>query len=143
MEQHDEPWFRQRLERFLAEQHPQRHIRPTTIAARSSRAYEIYANRIRDGGSEAVACHEADKVLFCGLLFSKFDTINLILATDYPELGRNSRHELTLKLLRTFSPLFRQYRFGDDYAGRDEYREFRRLLRKRIRQWIQENRIEE
>jgi len=143
MERHDEPWFRQRLERFLAERHPQRHIRHSTIAARSSRAYELYTNRIRDGGSEAAACREADEILFRGLLFSKFDTVNLMLATDYSELGRRQRHELTLKLLRTFAPLFRQYRFGDDYAERNEYREFWRLLRKRIRQWIQENEIEE
>lgn len=143
MEQHDEPWFRQRLERFLAERHPQRHIRHSNIAVRSRRAYELYANRIRDGGSETMACREADEVLFRGLLFSKYDTVNLILATDYPEFGRHQRHDLTLKLLRIFSQLFRQYRFGDDYAGRDEYREFRHLLRRRIRQWLQENSIKE
>ncbi len=143
MERHDEPWFRQRLERFLAERHPQRHIRHSTIAARSRRAYELYTNYICDGGSETVACREADEVLFRGLLFSKFDTVNLILDTDYLELGHCQRHELTLKLLRIFSPLFRQYLFGDDYAERDEYREFRCLLRRRIRQWLQENAIKE
>ena len=87
MERYDEPWFHQRLKRFLRERHPHRQFRETTIIKRSRLAYEVYANRIRDGCSAEIALRKADERLFRGLLFSPFDTIHLILATDYPELG--------------------------------------------------------
>lgn len=143
MERYDEPWFRQRLERFLRERHPHRQIKNTTVSKRSRLAYEVYANRIRDGCPEEIALRNADDQLFRGLLFSAFDTVHLILATDYPELGRRQRYELTIRLLRLFAPLIRQYRLTDDHAGQEAFRKLKQSLRKRIRQWMFESGIKE
>lgn len=143
MERYDEPWIHQRLKRFLRERHPHRQFRETTIIKRSRLAYEVYANRIRDGCSAEIALRKADERLFRGLLFSPFDTIHLILATDYPELGRRQRYELTIRMLKLFVPLFSQYRLGDDYAEREAFQKLKRALRERIRQWMLENGIKE
>ncbi len=143
MERQDEAWFRQRLERFLRERHPHRQFRQTTIARRSRLAYEVYANCIRDGCSTEIALRKADEQLFRDLLFSPFDTVHLILATDCPELGRRQRYELTTRLLKLFAPLFIQYRLGDDYTEREAFQKLKQTLRKRIRQWMLGNEIRE
>lgn len=81
----------------------------------------------------------ADKVLFRGLLFSKYDTVHLILTTDFPAIPENQRQEIALRLVRTCAPIFRAYDLKDDFSERPEFRQLKEELRTDIRTWIDEN----
>lgn len=137
METPDEKWFRERLRRFLEVRHPPRQSHISMIERRSRAAFEVYIRHLEEGTDAAVRA--ADKVLFRGLLFSKYDTVHLILTTDFPAVPENQRQEVALKLTRICAPIFRDYALGDDFAERPEFRQLRDELRTGIRRWIDEN----
>ena len=91
----------------------------------------------RRAGASAVRA--ADKVLFRGLLFSKYDTVHLILTTDFPAIPENQRQEIALRLVRICAPIFRAYDLKDDFSERPEFRQLKEELRTGIRSWIDEN----
>ena len=84
MEIYSEPWFRTRLDYYLRERHPQLQYRAQLLDRRSAVAADLYRRTCDAGGSAECALRLADRSLFRGLLFSKFDTIDLILANDFP-----------------------------------------------------------
>ena len=101
METPDEKWFRERLRHFLEIRHPPRQFHHVMIERRSRLAFESYAQSVELGVPAASAVRAADKVLFRGLLFSKYDTVHLILTTDFPAIPENQRQEIALRLVRT------------------------------------------
>lgn len=139
METPDEKWFRERLRHFLEIRHPPRQFHKAMIERRSRLAFESYMQSLSDGASAEQAVHDADKVLFRGLLFSKYDTVHLILSTDFPAIPENQRQEVALHLTRICAPVFRMYDLSDDFAERSEFRQLREELRIGIRNWIDEN----
>ena len=80
-----------------------------------------------------------EEPLFRGLLFSKYDTVHLILATDFPIIPENQRQEIALRLVRICAPIFRTYDLKDDFSERPEFRRLKEELRTGIRNWIDEN----
>ena len=92
MESPDEKWFRERLRHFLEIRHPPRQFHHAMIERRSRLAFESYAQSVELGVPAASAVRAADKVLFRGLLFSKYDTVHLILTTDFPAIPENLYH---------------------------------------------------
>lgn len=137
METPDEKWFRERLRHFLEVRHPPRQFHFRMIERRSRAAFDTYTRHLEEGTDAAVRA--ADKVLFRGLLFSKYDTVHLILTTDFPAVPENQRQEVALKLTRICAPIFRAYDLGDDFAERPEFRQLKDELRTGIRRWIDEN----
>lgn len=109
------------------------------IERRSRLAFESYTQSIELGATADSAVRAADKVLFRGLLFSKYDTVHLILATDFPAIPESQRQEVALRLVRICAPIFRAYNLNDDFAERPEFRMLKEELRTGIRNWIDEN----
>ena len=139
METPDEKWFRERLRHFLEVRHPPRQFHRAMIERRSRLAFESYAQSVELGAANDSAVRIADKVLFRGLLFSKYDTVHLILATDFPAIPENQREEVALELTRICAPIFRAYDLKDDFTERPEFRQLKEELRTDIRRWIDEN----
>lgn len=139
METPDEKWFRERLRYFLEVRHPPRQFHRAMIERRSRLAFESYTQSIELGATADSAVRAADKVLFRGLLFSKYDTVHLILATDFPAIPESQRQEIALRLVRICAPIFRAYNLNDDFAERPEFRQFKEDLRTGICNWIDEN----
>lgn len=139
METPDEKWFRERLRHFLEVRHPPRQFHRAMIERRSRLAFESYTQSIELGATADSAVRAADKVLFRGLLFSKYDTVHLILATDFPAIPESQRQEVALRLVRICAPIFRAYNLNDDFAERPEFRMLKEELRTGIRNWINEN----
>ena len=134
METPDEKWFRERLRHFLEIRHPPRQFHHAMIERRSRLAFESYTQSVELGATTDSAVRVADKVLF-----PKYDTVHLILATDFPAIPENQRQEVALKLTRICAPIFRAYDLKDDFAERPEFRQLREELRTGIRNWIDEN----
>ena len=139
METPDEKWFRERLRHFLEVRHPPRQFHRAMIERRSRLAFESYVQSVEQGATADSAVRVADKVLFRGLLFSKYDTVHLILATDFPAIPDSQRQEVALRLTRICAPIFRAYNLNDDFAERPEFRQLKEELRTGIRIWIDEN----
>ena len=139
METPDEKWFRERLRHFLEVRHPPRQFHRAMIERRSRLAFESYTQSIELGVTADSAVRAADKVLFRGLLFSKYDTVHLILATEFPIIPENQRQEIALRLVRICAPIFRTYDLKDDFSERPEFRRLKEELRTGIRNWIDEN----
>lgn len=108
METPDEKWFRERLRHFLEIRHPPRQFHHVMIERRSRLAFESYAQSVELGVPAASAVRAADKVLFRGLLFSKYDTVHLILTTAFRLFrktnGRRSPCDWCVSALRSFGP---------------------------------------
>ena len=136
METPDEKWFRERLRHFLEIRHPPRQFHHVMIERRSRLAFESYAQSVELGVPAASAVRAADKVLFRGLLFSKYDTVHLILTTDFPAIPENQRQEIALRLVRICAPIFRAYDLKDDFSERPEFRQLKEELRTGIRSLI-------
>lgn len=139
METPDEKWFRERLRHFLEVRHPPRQFHRAMIERRSRLAFESYVQSVEQGTTAYSAVRVADKVLFRGLLFSKYDTVHLILATDFPAISESQRQEVALRLTRICAPIFRAYNLNDDFAEQPEFRQLKEELRTGIRNWIDEN----
>lgn len=139
METPDEKWFRERLRHFLEVRHPPRQFHRAMIERRSRLAFESYIQNVELGATADSAVRAADKVLFRGLLFSKYDTVHLILATDFPAIPESQRQEVALRLTRICAPIFRAYNLNDDFAEQPEFRQLKEELRTGIRNWIDEN----
>ena len=139
METPDEKWFRERLRHFLEVRHPPRQFHRAMIERRSRLAFESYTQSVELGATADSAVRAADKVLFRGLLFSKYDTVHLILATDFPAIPESQRKEVALRLTRICTPIFRAYNLNDDFAEHPQFRQLKEDLRPGIRNWIDEN----
>ena len=122
MEIYSEPWFRTRLDYYLRERHPQLQYRAQLLDRRSAVAADLYRRTCDAGGSAECALRLADRSLFRGLLFSKFDTIDLILANDFPDIPEDQRRTVARALLTPCEPIFAGYALGDDFASRPEFR---------------------
>lgn len=87
------------------------------LERRSRLAFESYTQSLSAGETVDQAIRAADSVLFRGLLFSKYDTVHLILATDFPIIPENQRQEIALRLVRICAPIFRAYDLKDDFRS--------------------------
>lgn len=88
------------------------------IERRSRLAFEGYSQSLEAGVPVDQAIRVADRILFRGLLFSPYDTVHLILETDYPAIPQSQRQTVALKLTRICSPIFERTPLGDDFVQR-------------------------
>lgn len=114
-------YYRKRLEEFIRERHPQLVQARRLIDTRSLQAAQTYQDTIDAGKNpvEALAC--ADSILFEGLIFSRFDTIRCILATEFPQVKAEQQRPLALKLESYCQDVFARYNLDDGLVSRSEY----------------------
>lgn len=79
-------FFRRKLEVYLTERHPNLTQAKKFICTRSEKALFVYARALDAGCSTQSAQQQSEVALFEGLIFSKFDTIRCILATEFPQV---------------------------------------------------------
>ena len=76
--------YMRRLRTFLEERHPTLRYAEDMIRTRSEKARFTFLHKLDEGYSPVSVRKAADAVLFEGLIFSKFDTVRCILATEFP-----------------------------------------------------------
>ena len=106
-------YYRRRLEEFLAERHPQLTGARELVATRSNRAYAVYRTTLAQGFSPLKATARADAVLYEGLIFSRYDLLRDILATDYPQIPEYQLRPLALQLCDICAPVFGSFNLDD------------------------------
>lgn len=135
----DTAHYRRRLEAFLQERHPRLVNARQLIETRSRTAASLYRESVAAGEDTLRAATRADALLYEGLIFSKFDTLSCLLATDYPLIPPEKRRSLALELEEQFAGLFDRYNLDDGIYGREEYRYLLTELAAALRLYLEQH----
>ena len=76
-------YFRLKLEAYLGEHYPERVNENTFITARADETLTTYCDAIAQGFSHPEAEVMASEVLYQGLYFSKYDTLESVLENEF------------------------------------------------------------
>ena len=117
-------YYRLRLESYLKDYHPERLADEAFIRARSDAAAEAYEDAFRQGYPVLEAGYMATEVLFTGLHFSPYYTLEQIIENEFANVVPPERAaDFALRLLQsdTIRETIEKYEPGDDFDGSSEY----------------------
>ena len=117
-------YYRLRLETYLKDYHPERLADEAFIRARSDAAAEAYEDAFRQGYPVLEAGYIATEVLFAGLHFSPYYTLEQIIENEFANVVPPERAaDFALRLLQsdTIRETIEKYEPGDDFDGSPEY----------------------
>ena len=117
-------YYRLRLESYLKDYHPERLADEAFIRARSDAAAQAYEDAFRQGYPVLEAGHIATEVLFAGLHFSPYYTLEQIIENEFANMVPPERAaDFALRLLQsdTIRETIEKYEPGDDFDGSPEY----------------------
>ena len=117
-------YYRLRLESYLKDYHPERLADEAFIRDRSDAAAEAYEDAFRQGYPVLEAGYMATEVLFAGLHFSPYYTLEQIIENEFANTIPSDRAEVfALRLLQSNSirDTIAKYEPGDDFDDSSEY----------------------
>ena len=117
-------YYRLRLETYLKDYHPERLADETFIRARSDAAAQAYEDAFRQGCPVLEAGYIATEVLFAGLHFSPYYTLEQIIENEFANVvppGRAADFALRLLQSNSIRETIEKYEPGDDFDGSSEY----------------------
>ena len=117
-------YYRLRLASYLKDYHPERLADEAFIRARSDAAAQAYEDAFRQGYPVLEAGYIATEVLFAGLHFSPYYTLEQIIENEFANVVPPDRIEaVALRLLQsdTIRETIAKYEPSDDFDGRPEY----------------------
>ena len=117
-------YYRLRLASYLKDYHPERLADEAFIHARSDAAAQAYEDAFRQGYPVLEAGYIATEVLFAGLHFSPYYTLEQIIENEFANVVPPDRIEaVALRLLQSdaIRETIAKYNPGDDFDGSPEY----------------------
>ena len=117
-------YFRLKLESYMSEHHPERMSDTEFITARADMALTAYCDAVAQGFNHLEAESMASEVLFCGLHFSKYDTLVYILENEFErELPAPLPEKLAPILLsnKAVQATFDKFGLTDTFASDEQY----------------------
>ena len=117
-------YYRLRLETYLKDYHPERLADEAFIYDRSDAAAQAYEDAFRQGYPVLEAGYMATEVLFAGLHFSPYYTLEQIIENEFANVVPPERAaDFALRLLQsdTIRETIEKYEPGDDFDGSPEY----------------------
>ena len=117
-------YYRLRLESYLKDYHPERLSDEAFICTRSDAAAQAYEDAFRQGYPVLEAGYIATEVLFEGLHFSPYYTLEQIIENEFANVVPPERAaDFALRLLQsdTIRETIEKYEPGDDFDGSPEY----------------------
>jgi hypothetical protein len=118
----DISYFRLPLVDFLRESHPHMVNDRKSISARTKAALDVYEKAILGGDNPLEAGEQANKTLFEGLCFSRYDTVKNIFWNEFSkEIPKEEAGFRALLLLPECESVFAGYPLSDDFACEPEY----------------------
>ena len=137
----DPLYHRKRLAEFIRERHPRLVQARRLIDTRSEQAAETYQAAIKTGETPLTALAKADAILFEGLIFSRFDTLRCVLATEFPMVPPGQQRPLALELEPHCEDVFARYNLDDGLVARSEYNHLIVELIETLRVYFQQNNL--
>ena len=117
-------YFRLKLRSYMSEHHPERLGDKEFFTARADMALTAYCDTVAQGFNHLEAESMASEVLFCGLHFSKYDTLVYILENEFEkELPAPLPERLSLLLLanKAVQATFDKFGLTDTFAASGLY----------------------
>ena len=117
-------YYRLRLASYLKDYHPERLADEAFIRDRSDAAAQAYEDAFRQGYPVLEAGFVATEVLFAGLHFSPYYTLEQIIENEFFSVIPPDRApDFALRLLQSeaIRETIAKYEPGDDFDGRPEY----------------------
>ena len=127
MKQHNKQelsYFRLKLRSYMSEHYPERLGDKEFITARADMALTAYCNAVAQGFNHLEAERIASEVLFCGLHFSKYDTLVSVLEDEFErELPAPLPEKLVPILLsnKAIQATFDKFGLTDTLASDEQY----------------------
>lgn len=129
-------YFRNKLTDYLKARHPDMKNPRILIERRSSIAHGIFRQARRAGKNIPHALGEADTVLYSGLIFSRFDTVAVIIETDFQEIPPAKIKKTALALLPWCGEVFERYRTDDNFYHDPQCDELTEEVKERIKNYF-------
>ena len=117
-------FFRLKLESYMSEHHPERMSDTEFITARADMALTACCDAVAQGFNHLEAESIASEVLFCGLHFSKYDTLVSVLEDEFErELPAPLPEKLVPILLsnKAIQATFDKFGLTDTLASDEQY----------------------
>ena len=117
-------YFRLKLESYMSEHHPERMSDTEFITARADMALTACCDAVAQGFNHLEAESIASEVLFCGLHFSKYDTLVSVLEDEFEkELPAPLPEKLVPILLsnKAIQATFDKFGLTDTLASDEQY----------------------
>ena len=117
-------YFRLKLRSYMSEHHPERLGDKECFTARADMALTAYCDTVAQGFNHLEAESMASEVLFCGLHFSKYDTLVYILENEFEkELPAPLPERLSLLLLanKAVQATFDKFGLTDAFTASGQY----------------------
>ena len=128
---------------FLKESHPERVNDSDFITTRSESAAEAYSEAVRSGSTHDAAAKIANRVLFSGLHFSRYDVIITVLWNEFSdEVPQGSAKTLALQLLPVCEKVFAKYPLSDNFRFEPSFDNLYTEITGTILIWLDENGIQ-
>lgn len=132
--------FVARLTEYIMDHHPHRTDDVSFIRQRADSAARAFEQASLAGESVAESMHQAETVLFSGLLFSPFVMVRDVCIA---ELGYNEDDDeldaFSLQMLDMLMPLVDSYGPGDDFQGSTRYVDLYKEMTDSINQYLLRN----
>lgn len=136
----DLSYFALRLQELLRISFPELSGDKAFIAHRSRLAAESYESAFRDGLPIAQCDEIADRLLFEGLHFSKFDTLFKVVCNEFDTIMADEElWPFALKMLPVCEVVFEQWELTEEFADSPQYELLYTELTGTIQIWIEDN----
>lgn len=136
----DLSYFTLRLQELLNVSFPKESRDASFIHQRSQSAADAYQQAFRDGNSIDECEYIADRALFEGLYFSKFDTVFKVVCNEFDRIMMDEElRPFALKMMAVCDPVFEQYALTDDFEDSNDYNQLYTEITGTIQIWIEEN----
>lgn len=113
------------------------------ISNRSQEAAEAFEDAVRSGSNYLDASADANRTLYAGLGFSKFDTIFAVLTEEFTkELEEEQFRPFALKMMPVCEDVFARYELYENFEDSPEYDALYTEITGRIVTYIEDNGID-
>lgn len=136
-------YYRLNLVSMLKSSYPEYLDDEEFISNRSQEAAEAFEDAVRSGSNYLDASAEANRTLYAGLGFSKFDTIFAVLTEEFmKELEEEQFRPFALKMMPVCEDVFAKYELYENFEDSPEYDALYTEITGRIVTYIEDNGID-
>lgn len=136
-------YYRLNLISMLKSSYPEYLDDEEFISNRSQEAAEAFEDAVRSGSNYLDASAEANRTLYAGLGFSKFDTIFAVLTEEFmKELEEEQFRPFALKMMPVCEDVFAKYELYENFEDSPEYDALYTEITGRIVTYIEDNGID-
>lgn len=136
----DLSYFTLRLRELLDSSFPEKAGDTAFVDQRSARSAITYEQAFKAGNSHDASLRIAEKVLFEGLHFSRYDTVFKVVCCEFDRLMADEElHPFALKMFSVCEEVFKGYNLTDDFEDSPGYELLYTELIGTIQLWIDDH----